>query len=134
MNFRLRLLRVAILTLVLLPILDLNASIIKSSKVNYKVGSMLRADGYLSGSESITIECGGLICGKGTMTSPNILIKTKVFDFRGTIETNGVCKIITSQPFDPAIFTKKGDGEFIFECQISQIDQIQENAQTDTKK
>ena len=50
------------------------------------------------------------------------------------IETNGVCKIITSQPFDPAIFTKKGDGEFIFECQISQIDQIQENAQTDTKK
>ena len=107
------------LTLVPLSTLYLNAGITKGAILIEKVGLIYQADGELIGTKSITIECGGVMFGKGTITSPNILIKTKVFDFRGTIETNGVCKIITSQPFDSAIFTRKGDGKFIFECQIS---------------
>jgi len=69
-------------------------------------------DGSMIGQE-IDLTCGGVFKGTGYVESPQITITTEQFEYTGTIKSDGVCTIMTREPFDVGMFKREGTGEFI---------------------
>lgn len=89
-----------------------NAGVMQSKNLYLTVSGTLDNSGQLIGTESATFSC-DTITGKGLIKSPQIVLKAKLFAFKGTIECSGKCTITTSAPFDEKMFKRKGGGEFV---------------------
>ena len=89
-----------------------NSGRMQSKNLNLSVGGTLDNNGELIGTESATLSCDTL-SGKGSLSSPQISIKTKIFAYTGKIDCSGKCTIIASSPFDDKMFKRSGGGEFI---------------------
>ncbi|HBY06118.1 MAG: hypothetical protein UV38_C0002G0124 [candidate division TM6 bacterium GW2011_GWE2_42_60] len=70
--------------------------------------------GEIIAEESLTLLAREELSGNGLLEAPVINISTKTFAFTGIIRCSGTCTIETQTPFDHAMFTKEGTGEFIF--------------------
>ena len=77
-----------------------------------KIGSSYTNNGQTN-AKTIKIDCGGTLSGNGKFSAEIIILKTKKFDFKGTIECSGECLIMAEEEFDPEMFTRKGNGKFI---------------------
>lgn len=65
-------------------------------------------------SEMIKIDSRSHVRGNGLLKAPKIRIKTKKFEFAGTISCDVSCVIITEEPFNHKMFKRTGMGQFSF--------------------
>ena len=66
------------------------------------------------GSEKMKIMAWNYFKGSGLLKAPEIIIKTKKFEFTGTIFCDQSCVITTEQPFNHTMFKQAGNGKFSF--------------------
>lgn len=88
-----------------------NTSRLVSDNVRLNVSGQYENSGQIIGRNSICLNCDALT-GNGRIRAPKITIKTKVFNFTGSISCSETCTIITSEPFDEKMFKRKGGGKF----------------------
>jgi hypothetical protein len=102
-----------------------NSGKMQSKNLNLSVGGTLDNNGELIGIETATLSCDTLT-GKGTISSPQISINTKIFAYTGKIDCSGKCTIIAGSSFNEKMFKRTGGGEFVII--------IDENPSTSTTK
>ncbi len=90
----------------------------------------LQLDGTMSSKDVLTLTCREVISGTGLLKAPRIVLKTKKFEFTGTIECDNDCFITAQEPFDENIFTRKGQGKFYIRIEQPETvhDEKSENA------
>ena len=75
-------------------------------------GKDYAATGSITAFNSIALKVNNTMSGNGYLKGPKITIQCGAFDFTGTIECDGVCKIFSKKPFRLTQFTKSGKGDF----------------------
>lgn len=88
------------------------AGTIRGNNLNMSVGKEYLADGQMIAANEIKLKCGQVFKGEGLMKAPVIDIKTKKFEFTGTIECDQTCTITVQEPFDESQFKRLGQGQF----------------------
>ena len=92
-------------------------SSIQSKQIHLSADYMQITDSEYVAQEKIKIEATQYIKGTGLFKGPEIVIKTKKFEFTGTISCDKSCLIITEQPFNHRQFKRVGRGSFKFKVQ-----------------
>ncbi len=85
--------------------------------INLHVGQEMNNNGVTSAGKKLCLTCGGTIKGNGRFEAPEIEIRTKKFEFTGTISCTKKCVIIVQEPFDQAMFKRTGGGEFVIKIE-----------------
>ncbi|BDC34714.1 hypothetical protein Noda2021_06720 [Candidatus Dependentiae bacterium Noda2021] len=91
-----------------------NQGKIQSKNLIIQTDSFDADGGEYVASEMIKIDSKSHVRGNGLLKAPKIRIKTKKFEFAGTISCDVLCVIITEEPFNHKMFKQTGRGQFSF--------------------
>ncbi len=89
------------------------AGVMNTKNVSLAVKEVFNLTGRIIAQELFECHCGTMI-GDGYIKGDIIKIVAHDFEFKGIIECEGECTIITSKPFDQSICTFQGSGSFDF--------------------
>jgi len=88
-----------------------NYGTINGNKQNLSSGSHFKNNGTITGKEKILIRVAKELSGNGLLKAPVIVILTKAFAYKGTIDCDKSCTVYTTKKFKKSMFKKKGKGK-----------------------
>lgn len=90
-----------------------NDGTMNGDHINLLVFETLSNNGTITSSEVTEIECGKLE-GSGKIKGPKVEMRVGEFNFKGTIECDKECRIISKKPINKKLFKRSGKGKFTF--------------------
>jgi hypothetical protein len=95
--------------------MSLSGSVMQTKRAHYRTDNGFNLENSkLTATETMEITGAGALNGdaKTILTSPEITIITKTFNFKGTINCSNNCTIIVKEDFDRSMFKQIGGGAF----------------------
>ncbi len=90
-----------------------NSGNMTTKKASFRVQEVFNHNGQIVAQEEFDCVC-GTMTGNGYIKSPKIKIVTNDFQFKGVIECDGECTIISAKPVNRSQCTFKGKGKYTF--------------------